>query len=108
MSRYLFIQSQDPFTEVRTQAQFDLARRLADAGSSVTLLLVQNAVVAARLHAQCPQFDSLLGSKVEILADSFALRQREIDDDQLKSNIRPTEISLAVDAMLNGDKVIWN
>lgn len=108
MSRYLFIQSQDPFTEVRTQAQFDLARRLAEAGSTVRLLLVQNAVTAARRNAQCPQFDSLLGSQVEVLADTFALRQREIDNDQLKSNVHPAEIGVAVDAMLAGDKVIWN
>ena len=34
MSRYLFIQSQDPFTETRTQAQYELAGSLAAGKSS--------------------------------------------------------------------------
>ncbi|WP_255346556.1 MULTISPECIES: hypothetical protein [unclassified Alcanivorax] len=37
MSDYLFIQSQDPFTEVRTEHQFALAGQLYDAGHNVRL-----------------------------------------------------------------------
>ena len=54
MSRYLFIQSQDPFTHARTYAQFDLMRRLASSGHAVSVLLVQNAVLVARAPASCP------------------------------------------------------
>ena len=35
MSNYLFIQSQDPFTETRTRHQYDLALQLFEAGHQV-------------------------------------------------------------------------
>lgn len=108
MSRYLFIQNQDPFTEVRTGVQFALARKLAESGKPVTLLLVQNGVAAARKGACCPDFDVLAEAGVMVCADTFALRQREIAEDQLKTAVKPAEIGMVVDAMLNGDKVIWN
>lgn len=106
MSRYFFIQSQDPFTEARTQAQYELAKSLAAAGNSVHMLLVQNGVFAARQGAQSETFDSLSGHGVTVLADTFSLRQREIG--QLKPSVTPADIDVVVDAMLNGDKVIWN
>lgn len=108
MSRYFFIQSQDPFTEVRTQAQYDLAKALAANGNTVSVLLVQNGVLAARLGARSEQFDSLSSHGVTVLADTFALRQREITNAQLKPSVQPAEINTVVDALLNGDKVIWN
>jgi sulfur relay (sulfurtransferase) DsrF/TusC family protein len=109
MSRYFFIQSQDPFTEVRTHAQYDLAKSLAANGNAVSVLLVQNGVLAARTGARSEQFDSLSTSQgVTILADTFSLRQREITNAQLKSSVQPAEINVVVDALLNGDKVIWN
>lgn len=108
MSRYLFIQNQDPFTEVRTSVQFDLATQLANSGKTVTLLLVQNGVTAARKGAICPQFDRLLDSGVNLFADSFSLRQREIIPEQIKSGVKTAQISMVVDALLAGDKVIWN
>ena len=108
MSRYLFIQSQDPFTEVRTNAQYDLAKSLASSGNSVQLLLVQNGVLVARQGASSEAFDSLASQGVNILADTFSLKQREIETNQLKPFVAPAEIDMAVAAMLNGDKVIWN
>lgn len=108
MARYLFIQSQDPFTEVRVHAQFDLARRLVAAGNQVRLLLVQNGVSAARRGARCESFDALSGHGVGLLADEFALQQREIDGAQLKNAVAVAGVDLVIDAMLAGDKVIWN
>ncbi len=108
MSRYLFIQSQDPFTEVRASAQYDLARRLVEAGNEVFLLLVQNGVTAARQGAKCDSFDALPGQGVRVLADEFSLKQREIDTSHLKASVAPVGIHVVIDAMLAGDKVIWN
>lgn len=108
MSRYLFVQNQDPFTEVRTGAQFDLARQLAESGRSVTLLLVQNGVTAARQGAWCPQFDTLAAAGVNVCADAFSLLQREISPNHLKSAVKPADVGMVVDALLDGDKVIWN
>lgn len=108
MSRYLFIQSQDPFTEVRTGAQFELAAQLAEAGTQVRMLLVQNGVAAARRGAQCDGLDTLRQQGVTLLADTFALRQREIGEAQLKEAIAISDVDVVIDAMLAGDKVIWN
>lgn len=108
MSRYFFIQSQDPFTEARTAAQYDLAKSLAASGNSVRMLLVQNGVFAARAGAQSEQFDSLAGHGVSLLADSFSLQQREIGPQQLKPSVAAADIGIVIDAMLDGDKVIWN
>ncbi len=108
MSRYFFIQSQDVFTEVRTNAQFNLAKNLAKKGNSVSILLVQNGVIAARKGARSEQMDNLLSNSVTVLADNFSLEQREISVNNLKPNIKVSSINVVIDALLNGDKVIWN
>lgn len=108
MSNYLFIQSQDPFTEVRCTAQFDLAARLAGAGHQVRLFLVQNGVSVARKGAASTAFDSLLGSGVKVLADAFSLEQREIAAGQLNESVTGSQVDVVIEAMLAGDKVIWN
>jgi sulfur relay (sulfurtransferase) complex TusBCD TusD component (DsrE family) len=108
MSDYLFVQSQDPFTDARANHQYDLAARLAKSGSHVRVLLVQNGVVPARKGAECPAFDALLATTVTVLADDVALRQREFTAEQLRDGVQPTEIGVVVDAMLAGHKVIWN
>lgn len=108
MSDFLFIQSQDPFTETRTKQQFQLAQDLQQAGSNVTVLLVQNAVVPARKTAHAPSFDALLKSGVTVKADTLALAQREISHEHLKPGISTSELDLAIDTLLAGHKVIWN
>ena len=78
MSRYLLVQSQDPFAEMRTAAQFNLVHRLLIAKLEVGLLLVQNGVCAARQGAANDAFDALLQRGVRIDADTFSLQQRDI------------------------------
>ncbi|ARB46401.1 MULTISPECIES: DsrE family protein [Alloalcanivorax] len=108
MSDYLFIQSQDPFTEVRCAAQYQLARQLRDAGHRVHVLLVQNGVAPARLGARSEVFDALLGGGVTVSADGFSLKQREIEASDLKAEVTVGDVGDAVDALLAGSKVIWN
>lgn len=108
MSNFLFIQSQDLFTDVRTRQQFDLASRLAARGNQVTLMLVQNAVFAARLDARAGGIFQLFQSKVKVLADRFSLEQREIERSQIQGFVTPCDLDLVIDAMCDGDKVIWN
>jgi sulfur relay (sulfurtransferase) complex TusBCD TusD component (DsrE family) len=108
MSHYLFIQSQDPFIEARTAAQYDLATQLAQAGHQVRMLLVQNGVSAARQGARCATFDNLMTGPVVLLAETLSLQQREIAPEQLKNGVQPGELALVVDALLAGEKVIWN
>ncbi|MFA7555007.1 MAG: DsrE family protein [Spongiibacteraceae bacterium] len=108
MSDYLFIQSQDPFTEARTQSHYQLAQTLQQAGHKVSMLLVQNGVIPARHGAQSPLFDELQQSGIAITADIFSLAQREITLQELKSHVSPGHIDTVIDAMLAGHKVIWN
>lgn len=108
MSDYLFVQSQEPFTEARARAQYNLATRLAEAGHNVHMLLVQNGVIPARNGARCTAFDALLISPVKLLAETLSLAQREIGTEQLKSGVQPGELEVVVDALLAGHKVIWN
>ncbi|MBF1802199.1 DsrE family protein [Alloalcanivorax profundimaris] len=108
MSQYLFIQSQDPFTESRTRHQFDLIGQLHEAGHDVSVLLVQNGVTPARRGARTGSFDRLLDWGVPVLADTFSLEQREIDDADLKDNIGLSSLHVVIDAMLANGKVIWH
>lgn len=108
MSDYLFIQSQDPFTEARTLSQYQLAQTLHNAGHKVSMLLVQNGVTPARQGAQSPSFDALQQSGVVVTADVFSLQQREITPQQLKGHVTPGHLDAVIDAMLAGHKVIWN
>lgn len=108
MSQYLFIQSQDPFTETRTRHQFELIGLLHDAGHQVAVLLVQNGVTPARRGAQSELFDQLLRWGVTVHADDFSLTQREISAEQLKDQIGVANVDMAIGAMLDGHKVIWH
>lgn len=108
MSQYLFIQSQDPFTETRTQQQYQLIGQLHEAGHQVAVVLVQNGVVPARRGARSEAFDRLLATGVTVHADSFSLRQRELDDGALKDRVGTCEPHLVIDALLAGHKVIWH
>lgn len=108
MSDYLFIQSQDPYTEARTGLQYELAAQLHDAGHTVRLLLIQNGVAPARKGARETQFDSLLAGGVTVLADRFSLEQREIESEDLKHPVSISNIDVAISSLLDGHKVIWN
>ena len=108
MSNYLFIQSQDPFTDAGTASQFELMLQLSRAGKSVSVILVQNGVIAARRGAETRQFDELCAHGLPVYADDFSLAQREISSDQLKPGVQAASIDLVVDSMLAGNKVIWN
>lgn len=108
MSDYLFVQSQDPFSDARAGHQYDLAARLAQSGNQVRVLLVQSGVAPARKGAACPTFDALLNSAVTVLADDVALQQREFSPEHLRDGVQIVEIGVVVDAMLAGHKVIWN
>lgn len=108
MSNYLFIQSQDPFTDVGATFQYELMLQLSRAGKSVSVVLVQNGVTAARNGAPARHFDHLCANGLSIYADDFSLAQREITIDQLKPGIQPVSIDIIIESLLAGDKVIWN
>lgn len=108
MSRYFFIQSLDPFIDRVTDTQFSLMSELARAGNDVSLFLIQNGVASAASQVVSPEFDKLLEKGIKIYADKFSLWQREIELTQLKNNIESAELHVVIQAMVNGEKVIWN
>ncbi|BES72101.1 hypothetical protein RE428_31190 [Marinobacter nanhaiticus D15-8W] len=108
MSDYLFVQSQNPFTEGQTELQYALASQLHRAGHNVTLLLIQNGVTPAQIGARRTGLDTLLDLGVLVLADGFSLKLRNISADDLKFPIWISNVEVAIDALTEGQKVIWN
>lgn len=108
MADYLFLQSQEPFTDARAAYQYQLAIDLANAGEKVSVLLIQNGVVPARKNTHSDAFKKLTESNVQVLADNFSLKQRQINDSQLHEKITTADISTAITALADGHKVIWN
>jgi hypothetical protein len=106
MAEYLLIESRDPFESNDVGYYYDLARGLVDAKNQVTLLLVQNAVLAARKSARAPGLAALASAGVKILADEFALKERGIK--QLADSVQSASIDVVADHLEAGHKTLWH
>jgi hypothetical protein len=107
-SRYLLIESRDPY-ESRDCAFFaELAAQLARAGHTVTLFLVQNGVLPARGAAQGETLAVALRAGVDVLADEFSLRERAIPLDRLHAGVRPASLEVVMDQLEEGRKALWH
>lgn len=108
MPRYLLIESRDPFESNDTGFCVDLATQLAAAKNEVTVFLVQNGVLPARPGARAGALAKLAGAGVKVLADSFSLKERGIDEARLASGIAAAPLETVIDALAEGAKVIWH
>jgi len=108
MPRYLLIESRDPFDSNDTRFCRDLARQLAAAKNEVTLFLVQNGVLPARPGARSSDLTSLSGVGVRVLADSFSLKERGIDEGHLAAGVAAAPLDVVLDALAEGARVIWH
>ena len=108
MSRYLLIESRDPFDSNDTGFCRDLAQQLVAANNEVTLFLVQNGVLPARSGVRSGDLTKLAGAGVRVLADSFSLKERGIDEKGLAPGISPAALDVVLDALAEGAKVIWH
>jgi intracellular sulfur oxidation DsrE/DsrF family protein len=108
MSKYLLIESRDPFDSNDTGFCRDLAQQLAGANNEVTLFLVQNGVLPARSGARSDGLTKLAGAGVRVLADSFSLKERGIDEARLASGIAAVPLDVVLDALAEGAQVIWH
>jgi hypothetical protein len=70
------------------------------------LLLVQNAVLAARPGAQAPGLRAVVAAGVKVLVDDFALRERGIK--QLADGVKGTSIEVVADHLEAGHKILWH
>jgi hypothetical protein len=107
-SKYLLIESRDPFESRDCAFLGELAAELARAGHEVTLFLVQNGVMPARRGARAETLAAPLGAGVEVLADDFSLRERGIPFDRLAPGVRPAPLEVVVDRLEEGRKALWH
>lgn len=105
MAQYFLIESLSPFDSVEVNHNYELASDLAQAGHKVTLFFVENGVFVARSQVSVPSLDPL--AKVTLLADEFSLKERGIDPSEIKKIIKVSDIGVIVDAMAEGQKVMW-
>ena len=83
MSKYLLIESRDPFDSREVANDYQLAYDLAQAGNDTTLFLVQNGVLPVRKAAKRNGIHALKDSGVRIICDEFSLRERGIYSDAI-------------------------
>lgn len=108
MSKFLFIESRDPFECSDVAFTYELASGLAKAGHEVTVLLVQNGVLPARRTARAEDLRALVRAGVKVLADDFALAERGIQPSRLAAGIEPAPIDVVVDHLSAGHKTLWH
>jgi hypothetical protein len=108
MSKYLLIESRDPFDSRDALRYAELAAGLARDGHAVTLFLVQNGVFTARSGAQTESLAAALQAGVEVLADEFSLRERGIGTGKLAQGIRPALLDVVIDQLAEGRKALWH
>jgi sulfur transfer complex TusBCD TusB component (DsrH family) len=102
----LLIESRDPFESSDVAYYYELARGLTKAGNQVTLLLVQNGVLAARPSAKAPALRALIEAGVRVLADDFALQERGIT--KLSDGVKSAPIDVVVEHLEAGHKTLWH
>lgn len=110
MARYVMVETRDPFESRDVTNFYDLATQLADKGETVTLFLVQNAVLATRSAAPDNPLSSVLSKKVDVLADAFSLRERGIADAERSDGVKTAGMDELVDLALGeaGTRVMWH
>jgi hypothetical protein len=108
MSKYLLIESRDPFETNDVRYFYDLAAQLARADHRVTLFLVQNAVLAARSGEHAFWFAELAKAGVEVLADDFSLRERGIPGARLAGAVTAAALDVVIDRLGEGRKTLWH
>ena len=110
MSRYVLVESRDPFESRDVSYFYGLARDLAGKGEQVTLFLVQNGALASRKDAKANPLAGVMHSKVEVLVDAFSLKERGIQDSERLSGARPADIGELLDKIMAeaGTKVLWH
>ena len=106
MAEYLLIESRDPFESNEVGYYYDLAKGLVDGGHQVTMLLVQNAVLAARPSKGSAALSAIARAGVKVLADAFALAERGIK--QLAEGVASAPIDVVVDHLAAGHKTMWH
>ena len=108
MSKYLLIESRDPFESLDSRAFYELAAALSREANQVTLLLVQNGVLGARAGEHARWYAELRQAGVEVLADDFSLRERGIQGSRLAPDVKASSLDVVIDHLGEGRKTLWH
>ena len=111
MSNYLMIASRDCFEYGDVDYFCNQAQDLAAGGNDVTLFLVQNAVLMARKGIDGNPLAGVVGggSKVEVLADGFCLKERGVKSGSMLSGVKVSDVDHLVDLLTqDGVKAVWH
>ena len=110
MSKYLIIESRDPFDSRDCDWSYGTAKELADSGNEVTVFLVQNGVLPARKgNSYAGKLQELSDSNITLLADDLSLKERAISEELLLDSVKSSEIDIVVELMVEQQyKPIWH
>jgi predicted peroxiredoxin len=108
MSKYMLIESRDPFDSNDVAFSYELAAGMAKAGHEVMLFLVQNGVLPARSGAKADGLAAVMKAGVKVLADEFSLGERGIEPSRLAAGVEPAPLDVAVDHLAAGHKTLWH
>src|SRR5690242_8985521 len=109
MSRYVFIESRDPFESRDARFVVDAATALKRTGNEVTVFLVQNGVLASRNNAAGSHLPSLARAGITILVDDFSLCERGIQPAEMTAGVKVSNIDALVDLLTReNSKAIWH
>ncbi len=109
MSKYLFIESRDPFESPDVRQMYVLAGDLEKEGNDVTIFLIQNGVLATRSGAKADGIGKLISAgKVKVLADDYSLNERGIESQTMSSGISVATMDQLIDLIVDGPKVVWH
>lgn len=108
MKEYCLIESRDPFESLDVAFTYNLAAKLAAKGNDVTLFLVQNGVLPARVSARSSLKDVARLKGVRVLVDAFSLGERGIRPDELLLGVAPSPIDFVISCMERQAVTIWH
>ncbi len=108
VTRYLLIESRDPFASTNFGRRSELAAALRADGADVTLFLVENAVLGARAASRPQVLEKLVKRGVQVFADDFALRERGIANGEIAPAVRPARLETLIGLLAGGARTTWN
>lgn len=107
MSKYLLIESRDPFSSTAFEQHMALAAGLRRSGSEVALFLVQDGVLPCRSGADGELLHEAISAGVEVLADDFSLRERGIGNGNIARGVQPAAIETVIQRLEASWKAIF-
>lgn len=108
MSKYLLIESRDPYESRDVDFSYQFVTDLTQAGHEVTLFLVQNGVLPARSGAHADGLGALLKLGVKVLADEFSLTERGLSAERLTTGVKSAPLDVVLDHLAAGHKTLWH